>query len=290
MTIEDVLSGRATHALIKFDCLEVLRSLPDNSIDLGFADPPYFLSNGGSTCSGGERTSVDKGAWDKSQGLEEDRLFQEKWLELMQQKLKPSGTLVVSGTFHCIFGIGYTMQKLGYHILNNIVWAKNNPPPNMACRYFTHSNETLIWASPGEGKKLLHTFNYQLMKQMNGGKQMKDVWEIPVVPRGEKRFGGHPTQKPERLLERVILAASNPGDLVVDPFCGAGTTGVAAVRHGRRFLGIDLDADVDEQGRKSDYIGTAQRRIDDAVARRSLDRMVAANDATFSVAQKNVVG
>ena len=239
--------------LLKGDSLEVLASLPEASVDLIFADPPYFLSNGGSTCSNGKRASVHKGGWDASRGVQQDHAFNMAWLRACQRVLKPSGTIWVSGTQHVIFSIGFAMQSLGYHLLNTVTWFKPNASPNLACRMFTHSTEMVLWAAPMRQKKLLHTFNYRDMKADNGGKQMRDLWQlpepggeqviwsIPTPPKSEKASGRHPTQKPLSLLERIIRAGSSPGQTVLDPFNGSGTTGVAAVQAGRRYVGIDVD-------------------------------------------------
>lgn len=220
------------------DCLKVLKRVPDQSVDLVFADPPYFLSNGGMTCKGGKMVSVHKGQWDTSQGVDEDFKFQAKWLRECQRVLKANGSIFVCGTRHNIFSVGFAMQRMGFKLLNDIVWYKRNPPPHLACRYFTHTSETVLWAAR-DGKSKW-TFNYKLMKRLNGGKQMKSLWSILPPSKAEKALGKHPTQKPVELLERVVVAASNPGDLVLDPFCGSGTTGLAATRLGRRFVGIEL--------------------------------------------------
>jgi site-specific DNA-methyltransferase (adenine-specific) len=182
---------------------------------------------------------VDKGEWDKSQGAETNHEFNLQWLRGCQQVLKPDGTLWVTGTSHVIFSVGYALQQLGFKILNNIAWEKPNPPPNLSCRYFTHSTETVIWAAKNE--KSRHYFNYKLMRQVNGGKQMKTVWRIPAPANAEKTFGKHPTQKPLALVERCLLASTQEGDWVADPFLGGGTSGVAAIRQGRKFIGIELD-------------------------------------------------
>lgn len=252
--------GEGYH-LIEGDCVEMLDRLPAATVDLVFADPPYNLSNGGTTCQAGRRVSVDKGAWDASHGIEADHAFHHRWLAACQRVLKPSGTIWVSGTQHVIFSLGFAMQELGYHLLNTVTWYKPNASPNLACRFFTHSTEIVIWAAPARTKPLAHTFHYLLMKAENGGKQMRDVWElredqakwglsgdsdgvmwtIPTPGKGEKREGRHPTQKPLALLERVIAASSNADAVVLDPFCGSGTTGVVALARGRRFVGIDSD-------------------------------------------------
>jgi len=253
----DALPGTAARgdgwALVAGDCLDALERLPPHSVDLAFADPPYHLSNGGTTCQSGRRTRVDKGAWDTSGGVLADHEVQTRWLAAVRRVLKPSGTLWVSGTQHVIFSIGYALQELGYHLLNTVTWYKPNASPNLACRFFTHSTEIVLWASPVRRKPLAHRFNYREMKARNGGKQMRDLWQMPepdgeqVVwslptpgPR-EKVHGRHPTQKPLALLERIVAASAAPGDLVLDPFAGSGTTGVAALRAGCRFLGIERD-------------------------------------------------
>src|SRR5919107_257882 len=179
--------------LYRGDALELLKRARDAHFDLIFADPPYFLSNGG--------------IW-------------------------------VTGTAHNIYSVGFALQTLGFKILNDIAWYKVNPPPNLSCRYFTHATETILWARRDPKGK--HTFNYAEMKRENRDKQMQSLWHIkPPGPR-EKRYGKHPTQKPEALLDRILRASTNPHDLVLDPFCGSGTTGVACARLGRRFVGIDL--------------------------------------------------
>jgi site-specific DNA-methyltransferase (adenine-specific) len=225
------------------NCLELLDAIaakhPEGRFDMIFADPPYFLSNGGITCHAGRMVKVDKGGWDKSRGPELNHEFNLEWLRRCQRVLKPDGTIWVSGTHHVIFSIGYAMQQLGYKILNDITWEKPNPPPNLSCRYFTHSTETVIWAAKNE--KSRHRFNYDLMRQANGGKQMKTVWAMTAPSGDEKAFGKHPTQKPVALIERCLLASTDKGDLVLDPFLGGGTTAVAATCLSRRCVGIEAD-------------------------------------------------
>ena len=221
------------------DSLELLPAFPAESVDLIFADPPYFLSNGGITCHAGRMVSVNKGAWDRSRGPDANHEFNRAWLAACQRLLKPNGTLWVSGTAHIIHSVGFAMQQLGMKLLNDITWVKPNPPPNLSCRYFTHATETLIWAA--KSRKSRHTFNYPLMKELNRGRQMKSVWEIPPPEAWEKRYGKHPTQKPLALLERLLLASSHEGDLVLDPFLGSGTTAVAALRLERRFIGVEIE-------------------------------------------------
>lgn len=206
--------------------------------DAIFADPPYFLSNGGISCHAGRMVKVDKGDWDKSRGPELNHEFNLEWLKRCQRVLKPNGTIWVSGTHHVIFSIGFAMQQLGFKILNDIAWEKPNPPPNLSCRYFTHSTETVLWAAKNEKSK--HVFNYAEMKAVTG-KQMKTVWTMTSPKNGEKAFGKHPTQKPVALAERCVLASTKKDDLVLDPFMGAGTTGIACIRTNRGFVGIELD-------------------------------------------------
>ncbi|MDL1971441.1 MAG: site-specific DNA-methyltransferase [Candidatus Desulfofervidaceae bacterium] len=229
------------------DVIEVSSKLPEESIDLIFADPPYNLSNDGFTCHAGRRVSVNKGEWDRSRGVEEDFQFHYRWIEACKRVLKPNGTLWISGTYHSIYACGFALQKQGWHLINDICWFKPNASPNLSCRMFTASHETLLWAK--KNKKAKHTFNYELMKNGNWNgdfikkpnKQMRSVWAINTPKNGEKRYGKHPTQKPEALLERIILASSNEGDIVLDPFCGSGTTGVVAIRYKRKFVGIDSE-------------------------------------------------
>jgi len=235
------------YRLYNDDCLKILEDIPENTFDMIFADPPYMLSNGGITCQNGKIVSVNKGKWDESQGFEQDFEFHKKWLSACKRVLKKNGTLWVSGTYHSIYSCGFAMQLLGYHILNDISWFKPNASPNMCCRYFTASHETLIWARRDKNTK--HTFNYELMK--NGdfssdfikkpNTQMRSVWAIGTPKKSEKTFGKHPTQKPLDLLERIILASTNEGDLILDPFMGSATTGVAALKHNRKFVGIEKE-------------------------------------------------
>jgi site-specific DNA-methyltransferase (adenine-specific) len=224
--------------LYQGDCLELLALIPESSIDLVFADPPYFLSNGGITCHAGRMVSVNKGEWDKSKGPDANHEFNRAWLSACQRVLKPNGSIWVSGTAHVIHSVGFAMQQLGFKLLNDISWVKPNPPPNLSCRYFTHATETIIWAA--RDKKSRHTFNYKLMKEINGGKQMKSVWQIWPPEKWEKRYGKHPTQKPVALLERILLASSHEGDLVLDPFSGSGTTALAALKLRRTAIGLEV--------------------------------------------------
>lgn len=229
------------------DSLRVLNQLQSNSIDMIFADPPYNLSNGGFTVHAGRMVSVNKGIWDVSKGFEDDYEFHYRWLEACRRILKPHGTLWVSGTYHSIYQCGHALQSLGYHILNDISWFKPNASPNLSCRFFTASHETLIWAR--KEKKAKHTFNYDLMKEGNWpedqlkkpGLQMRSVWSMGTPRPEEKKYGKHPTQKPLDLLRRIVLSSTNKGDVVLDPFTGSSTTGIAAATNGRKFIGIDMD-------------------------------------------------
>ncbi len=228
--------------LYQGDCLAIMDKLYDEKgafVDLIFCDPPYFLSNGGITCQNGKMVKVDKGDWDKSQTPELNHEFNLEWIRRCQKLLQKNGSLMVSGTFHVIYSVGFAMQQSKMKILNNLTWEKPNPPPNLSCRYFTHSTETIIWAAKNAKSK--HVFNYQLMREINGGKQMKDVWSMTSPKKSEKQFGKHPTQKPMSLISRLILAASKEGDTVLDAFNGSGTTGVACLEANRNYVGIELD-------------------------------------------------
>lgn len=229
--------------LYQADCLSMMDRIiekhPKGVFDMIFADPPYFLSNDGFTCVAGQKVSVNKGKWDKSFGVEQMHRFNKSWLEKCQKLLKHNGTLWVSGTMHNIFSVGLAMQELEFKILNDITWEKPNPPPNLSCRYFTHATETLIWAA--KNRKSKHFFNYEKMKSDNGGKQMKSVWQIKPPAKSEKRYGKHPTQKPLELLMRCIVASTEKGAFIFDPFSGSSTTGVAAVLLGRKFCGIEQE-------------------------------------------------
>jgi site-specific DNA-methyltransferase (adenine-specific) len=245
-------------ALYNEDCLEVMARFPDNYVDMIFADPPYMLSNDGFSCQNGRMVSVNKGKWDKSKGFEEDLMFHETWLKECRRVLKPEGTLWVSGTYHSIYQCGFLLQKLDYHILNDIAWFKPNASPNLSCRFFTASHETLIWAR--KDKKAKHYFDYEAMKEGHFPEdpmkkpdlQMRSVWSIPTPAPSEKEFGKHPTQKPLSLLKRIVLASTKPGDIILDPFNGSGTTGIAATLVGeRKYIGVDM---------KSEYIELTTKR------------------------------
>ena len=238
-------------ALYLSDTFEALEKMVPDKIDMIFADPPYFLSNDGITCSAGKVVSVNKGDWDKMGSVSEKHDFNRRWIRMCRNVLKPNGTIWISGTLHNIYSIGMALEQEGFKIINNITWQKTNPPPNLACRCFTHSTETILWAQKDE-KKAKHFFNYQLMKEQNGGKQMKDVWTGTLTPQKEKAEGKHPTQKPLYILERIIEASTVEGDLILDPFCGSSSTGVAAKRLKRTYIGIDNE---------QEYIDLSVRRL-----------------------------
>lgn len=229
------------------DCIEILEKATPDSIDMIFADPPYMLSNGGITCQAGKVVCVNKGKWDESKGIDEDFAFNQKWINACRRVLKPNGTIWISGTYHSIYACGFTLQKTGFKILNDICWFKPNASPNMSCRYFTASHETLLWARKEQNGR--HIFNYETMKNGDWGsdaikkpnKQMRSVWQIDTPKQYEKTFGKHPTQKPLELLKRIILASTNKDDLILDPFTGSSTTGIMALKLGRKFIGIDIE-------------------------------------------------
>lgn len=261
MNVRDIIKTKEIYyyndkaVVINDDCIDVMRDITENSIDLIFADPPYFLSNNGISCQSGKFVSVNKGEWDKGKSFSEKYEFNKLWLQECKRILKDTGSIFISGTMHNIYLIGVILEELDFKILNNITWEKTSPPPNLSCRYFTHSTETIIWARKNN-KSSRHKFNYELMKSHNDGKQMKDVWKMSSVLKYEKRYGKHPTQKPEKLLERIILASSDKNDIVLDPFLGSGTTGVVAARLGRLFIGID---------KEKEYIDLSIKRLKDEI-------------------------
>ena len=242
-----------TLTLYNNDCFEILPKLPENSIDCIITDPPYFLSNDGITCKSGKMVSVNKGKWDKRKGFDEVYNFNLDWIEESYRVLKEGGTLWVSGTYHNIYTIGSIIDSIDdLRILNNITWVKTSPPPNLSCRFFTHSTETILWVR--KGKKSKHFFDYDLMKEVNGGKQMKDVWIMGRPKKVEKEFGKHPTQKPEEIIERMVLSSTQEGDVILDMFNGSGTTGVVSRRLNRDYIGFDLE---------KEYLDVSIRRIED---------------------------
>lgn len=248
-----VYINKEKFTLLFGDNLKLLKKLPEKSVDMIFADPPYFLSNDGIALHSGKMVSVNKADWDK--GLEEDEklAYYRAWIKLSREVLKDDGTIWISGTMHNIYFVGVALALEGFSIINNITWQKSNPPPNISTRAFTHSTETILWARKEltKKKKGKHYFNYPLMKEINGGKQMKDVWTFSLTPGREKKEGKFPTQKPLALLERIILASTKEGDVILDPFNGSGTTGIAAYKLGRTYIGID---------REKDYLNLTKRR------------------------------
>ncbi len=256
--------------LLHGNCFELLGQF-EFGFDMIFADPPYFLSNGGISYQSGHIVSVDKGDWDKGGTPESINTFNRQWIGLCREKLKDNGTIWISGTYHNIFSVANCLSELGFKILNVVTWAKTNPPPNISCRYFTYSTEFIIWARKSAKKP--HYYNYELMKWLNDGKQMTDVWRLPAISPWEKSCGKHPTQKPLALITRILLASTQPGAWVLDPFAGSSTTGIAAALTGRRFLGIERETEFVEMSRArreelEDYATFAnyRSRIKDIVA------------------------
>ena len=226
--------------LLYGDSFKVLKKIEPKSVDMIFADPPYFLSGNGITCSAGKMVSVKKGVWDEKINIKEKHKFNKNWIRLCKEVLKDNGTIWISGTMHNIYSIGMALEEEGFKIINNITWKKLNPPPNISCRAFVHSTETILWAMKDD-KKAKHKFNYEIMKKLNGGKQMKDVWETSLTKPSEKKYGKHPTQKPIELLEKIILSSTDENDLILDPFNGSGTTGIVANRLKRKYIGIEKE-------------------------------------------------
>jgi len=250
------------YALYHGNSIDELKRFPENYFDMVFADPPYFLSSGSFTCQNGQMVSVKKGDWDLSRGVDDDFKFHRDWITACRRVLKPEGTIWISGTYHSIYQCGYILQTEKYHILNDVSWFKPNASPNLSCRFFTASHETLIWAR--KEKKAKHTFNYETMKKEDWpedqlkkkGLQMRSVWSINTPKKEEKKFGKHPTQKPLDLLKRIVMASTNKNDKILDPFTGSSTTGVAANSLGRKFVGIDSD---------KNYLDLSIKRLQEAI-------------------------
>ncbi|MEE9433077.1 MAG: site-specific DNA-methyltransferase [Sphingorhabdus sp.] len=245
--------------ILRMDCVEAMQSLPDASVDLVFADPPYNLQLGGDLLRpDGSRVDAVDDDWDKFDTFAAYDKFTRAWLSEAQRILKPTGSLWVIGSYHNIFRVGTCLQDLGYWILNDVVWRKSNPMPNFKGTRFTNAHETLIWAAKGE--KTRYTFNYRAMKTLNDELQMRSDWLFPICGGQEriKRNGtkAHPTQKPEALLYRILLATTKPGDVVLDPFFGTGTTGAVAKRLGREWIGCE---------REDVYCAVAEERIEAAL-------------------------
>ena len=247
--------------IIEGDCVDAMRSLPASSVDLIFADPPYNLQlEGELRRPNNSKVDAVDDDWDQFASNADYDKFTRAWLAATQRVLKDTGTIWVIGSYHNIFRVGAIMQDLGFWLLNDVIWRKTNPMPNFRGRRFTNAHETLIWAAKSRGQKS-YTFNYEAMKQLNDELQMRSDWHLPICAgserlRDESGSKSHSTQKPEALLHRVILSSTNPGDLVLDPFFGSGTTGAVAKRLGRRFIGIERDPD---------YIRVAERRIEGIV-------------------------
>lgn len=240
-------SNTGDFTLIQGDCIETLSKFKFH-FDMVFADPPYFLSNGGISYQSGKIVCVDKGEWDKATTIEDMDMFNLKWLTEVRNHMKDNATIWVSGTLHNIFSVQQQLIKLGFKILNIITWAKTNPPPNISCRYFTYSTEFIIWAR--KSPKIPHYFNYDLMKELNENKQMTDVWQLPAIGRWEKSCGKHPTQKPLSILARIIQASTKQDEWILDPFSGSATTGIAACLLGRKFLGLEIEENFLMMGRQ----------------------------------------
>ena len=245
---------RDAETIINGDCLEALARMPDKSVDLVFADPPYNLQLGGDLHRP-DNSKVDAvdDHWDQFASFEAYDAFTRAWLGECRRVLKDEGTLWVIGSYHNIFRVGAALQDLGFWLLNDVIWRKSNPMPNFKGTRFANAHETMIWAAKSRGQRR-YTFNYDALKVANDDLQMRSDWTLPLCT-GEERVKdgngdkGHPTQKPEALLHRVILASTRPGDLILDPFFGVGTTGAAAKRLGRRFVGIEREANYVEMAR-----------------------------------------
>lgn len=254
---KSIMKSPELNTITKGDCVEVMKTIEPGSIDLIFADPPYNLQLGGDLHRP-NNTKVDAcdDHWDQFDSFKAYDDFTREWLSAARETLKDDGAIWVIGSYHNIFRLGAILQDLGFWILNDVIWRKTNPMPNFRGRRFTNAHETMIWA--GKSEKSKYTFNYDSMKALNEDLQMRSDWFIPLCTGGErlKNENGekaHPTQKPEALLHRVIMASSRPGETVLDPFFGTGTTGAVAKKMGRNFIGID---------REDDYIEVAQKRID----------------------------
>ncbi|MCK5296140.1 MAG: site-specific DNA-methyltransferase, partial [Alphaproteobacteria bacterium] len=257
-----------TNTIIHGNCVAAMNQMPEKSVDLIFADPPYNLQLGGELMRP-DNSRVDgvDDEWDKFSSFKSYDEFTQEWLTAARRVLKDTGTIWIIGSYHNIFRVGATLQDAGFWILNDIIWRKTNPMPNFRGTRFTNAHETLIWCSKDE--KARYTFNYEAMKALNEGLQMRSDWTLPLCT-GKERLKGddgkklHPTQKPESLLYRVLLASSKVGDVVLDPFFGTGTTGAVAKKMGRKYIGIEMD---------EDYIAGAIDRIDEVDENIDLDAL-----------------
>lgn len=241
----------------------------DQKVDMVFADPPYFLSKNESKCINGTWKSFEKGEWDRATSLDNINTFNIKWLSACRSLLKEDGTIFVTGTYHNIFSVATCMVELGYKILNIIVWQKSDAKPTLSRKYFNFTTEYIVWARKNE--KVSHYFNCDLMEQINGGSRMSDVWRIPFISSWELRCGKHPTQKPLRLLYRIILASTHQGDTILDPFAGSCTTGIAANLLRRNFIGIDQSKDY------LDYGIRRKKEIEDSALANKILRKISEN-------------
>ena len=274
--------------LYQGDTIQVLRQL-DQQADMIFADPPYFLSNGGKKIQGTQMVSVDKGLWDKAESLEQINIFNRKWIEACKSLLKDNGTMWVCGTFHNIYSVEMCLKEAGFQIINIITWQKSDPTPTWGNLHFNFSSEYIIWAR--KNPKSRHYFNYELMKQLNGGVLMPDVWKMPTVGMWEKTCGKHPTQKPLRLLYRIILASTQVGETIIDPFAGSCTTGIAANMLDRKFIGIDQNEEYLKLGiRRKTEIDNPIRAIElkQLISENPEETMVLVNHARKETREKMI--
>ncbi len=229
------------------DCIDIMKTLTKESVDVVIADPPYFLSNGGKSISSGKVVSVNKGEWDKKANYENVEKFTNAWIKECYRILKNKGCIFITGTMHNIFDVKKSLDQTGFRLINIIIWKKTDPPPLIYKNKFRFSYEFILWCDKGNG----HTFNYNYLYNISN-KEMEDVWILPAVTMNEKKYGYHPTQKPESLLERIILAVSKENDLILDPFMGSGTTCVVAKRLKRKYIGIE---------KQKSYFDLAVKRI-----------------------------
>lgn len=260
--------------LFRGDSRELIENIGRN-VDMIFADPPYFLSRNVSAYINGSWKSFEKAEWDKATSQENINEFNREWLSACRNVLKENGTIFVTGTYHNIFSVATCMVELGYKILNIIVWQKSDAKPTLSRKYFNFTTEYIVWARKNED--VPHFFNCDLMEQLNGGNRMSDVWRIPFLSSWELKWGKHPTQKPLRLLYRIILAATHEGDIIFDPFAGSCTTGIAANLLNRKFIGIDQNID---------YLSYGIRRkneIEDAKTAESIRKKMSENPEEIMV-------
>ena len=256
-------SSDSLFSLYQGDCNELLPHFKE-SFDLIFADPPYFLSNNGLSIQSGKIVSVNKGEWDKGEKIDDVDTFNMCWISKAKEALKPTGSIMISGTYHNIFSLGLALQRLDFKILNIITWQKTNPPPNFSCRYLTHSTEQIIWARKSAKHK--HIFNYELLKKLNNDKQMRDVWSFSAIAPWEKANGKHPTQKPLALLVRLLLMASDENSLICDPFSGSSTTGIAANLLKRKFIGIEKESEfINMSIKRKDELDSDRKSIESRI-------------------------